>query len=342
MIDEIKQAIAALDNELETDTWRIAHASQILRETIATPEQSSAVAQSLTDERQGLIARLRDPQALEHWKDRIGLIRDAADTLEADAREIARLQAELDRVCVLQANDRRRIDAIAQERDAAQAEIARLSAQVADWTKAYQAAYREATAATVKSFKLQAELDGLKQQEPAATVIEMSRGCLPSYEISKQLDAGTELYLAAGAQHVPEGLQLVHDTMTTDLLNDKVARLQRDCNKYLSNIVELTTKVTALQGGMAALKQQEPAGYFVPKTYDGLGRVMTWAQTHDVKQTPMYLAAGAQQVAVPQESRYTTGHCKNHSQPGGCQLHNVQCGYPACDRKAAPQPPQGE
>lgn len=30
---------------------------------------------------------------------------------------------------------------------------------------------------------------------------------------------------------------------------------------------------------------------------------------------------------------YTTGHCKNKSQPGGCQLHNLQCGYPDCDRK---------
>ena len=32
-------------------------------------------------------------------------------------------------------------------------------------------------------------------------------------------------------------------------------------------------------------------------------------------------------------SEYTTGHCQNHKQPGGCQLHNVQCGYPNCDRK---------
>lgn len=30
---------------------------------------------------------------------------------------------------------------------------------------------------------------------------------------------------------------------------------------------------------------------------------------------------------------FTTGHCKNNAQPGGCQLHNLQCGYPACDRR---------
>lgn len=30
---------------------------------------------------------------------------------------------------------------------------------------------------------------------------------------------------------------------------------------------------------------------------------------------------------------HTTGHCENHKQKGGCQLHNLQCGWPDCDRK---------
>jgi hypothetical protein len=29
----------------------------------------------------------------------------------------------------------------------------------------------------------------------------------------------------------------------------------------------------------------------------------------------------------------TTGHCKEKAKAGGCQLHNIQCGFPACDRK---------
>lgn len=33
--------------------------------------------------------------------------------------------------------------------------------------------------------------------------------------------------------------------------------------------------------------------------------------------------------------KYTTGHCENHKKPGGCPLHNLQCGYPQCDRKQA-------
>ena len=34
---------------------------------------------------------------------------------------------------------------------------------------------------------------------------------------------------------------------------------------------------------------------------------------------------------------YTTGHCERHKQPGGCDLHNLHCGWPACDRRPAAQ-----
>lgn len=40
-------------------------------------------------------------------------------------------------------------------------------------------------------------------------------------------------------------------------------------------------------------------------------------------------------LAAPQ---YTYGHCENKAQPGGCQMHNLQCGYPDCDRKLVAQP----
>lgn len=44
------------------------------------------------------------------------------------------------------------------------------------------------------------------------------------------------------------------------------------------------------------------------------------------------LAKGRKLVAE-QAKIYTTGHCVNHNGPRGCQLHNLQCGYPNCDRK---------
>ena len=45
------------------------------------------------------------------------------------------------------------------------------------------------------------------------------------------------------------------------------------------------------------------------------------------------------EIALPARHRrprikYTTGHCEHNNQPGGCQLHNLQCGYPECDRKS--------
>lgn len=37
-------------------------------------------------------------------------------------------------------------------------------------------------------------------------------------------------------------------------------------------------------------------------------------------------------VKVDSLGAYTTGHCKEKAKKGGCQLHNLHCGYPACDR----------
>ncbi len=42
------------------------------------------------------------------------------------------------------------------------------------------------------------------------------------------------------------------------------------------------------------------------------------AEKHEVSQEPV---------------AYTTGHCKEKAKAGGCQLHNIQCGFPDCDRK---------
>ena len=36
------------------------------------------------------------------------------------------------------------------------------------------------------------------------------------------------------------------------------------------------------------------------------------------------------------EPQITTGHCREKAKPGGCQLHNLHCGYPKCDQRAVP------
>ena len=42
------------------------------------------------------------------------------------------------------------------------------------------------------------------------------------------------------------------------------------------------------------------------------------------------LSANAGKDAKP---TYTTGHCEHNKQPGGCQQHNLHCGWPKCDQK---------
>jgi hypothetical protein len=49
-----------------------------------------------------------------------------------------------------------------------------------------------------------------------------------------------------------------------------------------------------------------------------------------------------QQAEKQEPVAYTTGHCKEKAQPGGCQLHNLHCGYPDCDRKAVATPPAAQ
>jgi len=75
-----------------------------------------------TDKRASLIDELRDMATDDDYRELNAKLIRASDMLAADVQEIARLEA-----------------------------------QVGDWTRAYQAAYREATAATVKCFKLEAQ-----------------------------------------------------------------------------------------------------------------------------------------------------------------------------------------
>lgn len=37
------------------------------------------------------------------------------------------------------------------------------------------------------------------------------------------------------------------------------------------------------------------------------------------------------------QPQFTTGHCAEKARPGGCQRHNLLCGYPDCDRRPGTQ-----
>lgn len=47
------------------------------------------------------------------------------------------------------------------------------------------------------------------------------------------------------------------------------------------------------------------------------------------------LVVAERDALLANKPTYTTGHCSEKSKPGGCQLHNLQCGYPNCDRKSS-------
>lgn len=75
------------------------------------------------------------------------------------------------------------------------------------------------------------------------------------------------------------------------------------------------------------------------KTHRYLADVLsdpTWKPHDWVVEAVMIAAAqaGAAHRAV-QPPAYTEGHCAEKAKPNGCQLHNLQCGYPTCDRKPA-------
>ncbi len=38
-------------------------------------------------------------------------------------------------------------------------------------------------------------------------------------------------------------------------------------------------------------------------------------------------------AASVSQPKITHGHCSEKNKPGGCQLHNLQCGYPKCDQE---------
>ena len=80
-----------------------------------------------------------------------------------------------------------------------------------------------------------------------------------------------------------------------------------------------------LRGAVNALLHQIDIGDFV----DSNGHSAKMLKpVHDL----MRLMSESAAPAVP---AYTEGHCEEKAKKGGCQLHNLHCGYPACDRRPA-------
>jgi hypothetical protein len=55
---------------------------------------------------------------------------------------------------------------------------------------------------------------------------------------------------------------------------------------------------------------------------------------------PKWETRAREALAAHDAQQKTTGHCHYKKQPGGCHLHNLECGYPACDQE--PPVPEGQ
>jgi hypothetical protein len=96
--------------------------------------------------------------------------------------------------------------------------------------------------------------------------------------------------------------------------------------------------ITAIKQARSA-PVQEPFGYvwFTKHMEHRFTRMKPHPDMGAMNIKPVYTAPPGQEPVA-----YTTGHCKEKAQPGGCQLHNLHCGYPACDRKAVTTPPAAQ
>ena len=86
------------------------------------------------------------------------------------------------------------------------------------------------------------------------------------------------------------------------------------------------------------LRNGIPAAFAIENLLDDLRKAaaaLTDYRTRtgiDVGDVVAKLSAGTH-VLTKAEPKFTYGHCEHKKQPRGCQLNNVQCNYPDCDRK---------
>ena len=179
----------------------------------------------------------------------------------------------------------------------------------------------------------QAELAEAKREMPsmilmAADVVQKK------LDVAKQDFADVHAdYQSCSAQLHQCAQELKAMTTARNAYNEK---FQNQCGET-DNAVFRAMKV---ERELAAIKMQEPVAYMFPSDLAKFQEQETFAQAYSVSvgnpsETTVPVFAGpapipADMVRVPE---YTTGHCENHKHPKGCQLHNIQCGWPECDRR---------
>lgn len=110
--------------------------------------------------------------------------------------------------------------------------------------------------------------------------------------------------------------------MTTITVDRAVLEQVLEALEPRSRICKRNAAIEALNAELAQ-QEQEPMRPTVQEIQNAAANLKLMKE--------MFGASESQQ----EQPQYTTGHCKERAKPNGCQLHNLQCGYPECDRKPA-------
>lgn len=119
-------------------------------------------------------------------------------------------------------------------------------------------------------------------------------------------------------------------------MTDAIDKLMKLADEYATLTADTAAVTKARQALRTALtealvsKLKQPAWRC---TGEGLKKYLT--QTQYDAQTEKVKAWYEPFSPTDQSPILTIGQCKEKAQPGGCQLHNLQCGYPTCDSAPA-------
>jgi hypothetical protein len=110
---------------------------------------------------------------------------------------------------------------------------------------------------------------------------------------------------------------------------------QRANARLIASAPEMVDTITRLKDEIARLKEEvERLRDMVRRAYnDGFGEGIKEHTTHKGG-NPWHMSKWPAALTPNQKPTFTTGHCPHKKAPGGCPLHNLQCGYPDCDRAA--------
>ena len=125
--------------------------------------------------------------------------------------------------------------------------------------------------------------------------------CWITFDLEIDVSTNTEL-IARLRDTASKGVSVWGDLQIEAAKELEIVTAEREAyasaiDRMQSAIDALTAERDGLQAQLAAAQGQEPAGYFVPESWDQLGKVTEWAQAIARHGQPLYAAPIPQQPA---------------------------------------------